>query len=83
MPSLDTTVNSRRDTRIYIANAVNGFNSELERGVIMERRTMKRNDKYEIEERIGDGDWQPVCECRTIDEAKEILRSLRLLEEEK
>jgi hypothetical protein len=43
---------------------------------------MKRDDKYEIEERIGDGDWQPVCECLTIDEAKEILRNLRLLEEE-
>ena len=47
-----------------------------------ERRTMKRDGKYEIEERVGDGDWQPVCECRTIDEAKEILRNLRLLEEE-
>lgn len=48
-----------------------------------ERRTMKRDDdRYEIEERIGDGDWQPVCTCRTIDEAKEILKNLKTLEEE-
>lgn len=47
-----------------------------------ERRTMKRGGKYEIEERIGDGDWQTVCECATINEAKELLKNLKLLDEE-
>lgn len=47
-----------------------------------ERRTMKRDDRYEIEEKIGDGQWAPICECRTIDEAKNILKNLKTLGEE-
>jgi hypothetical protein len=47
-----------------------------------ERRTMKRGEKYAIEERYGDGDWSTVCECTTINEAKEILKNLKLLDGE-
>lgn len=48
----------------------------------MERRTMKRGEKYDIEERIKGGDWQPICECYSIEEAKEILKNLRTLDGE-
>ena len=45
-----------------------------------EHRVMKRGEVYEIEERIGDGDWQAVCEYATINEAKNLLKSLRALD---
>ena len=45
-----------------------------------ELRTMKRDGHFAIEERIGDGSWNAICECVTINEAKEILKSLRALE---
>lgn len=51
-------------------------------GEPMERRTMKRGEKYDIEERIKGGDWQPICECYSIEEAKEILKNLRTLDGE-
>ena len=41
---------------------------------------MQRDGHYAIEERIGDGVWDTICECATINEAKEILRNLRALE---
>lgn len=44
-------------------------------------RTMKRGDAYEIEERIGDGDWMPIAERDSIEEAKNTLKALRALEE--
>ena len=47
-----------------------------------ERRTMKKGNVYEIEEKIGDGDFQPVCKCKTISEAKEMLKALRILDDE-
>lgn len=50
-----------------------------------ERRTMKRGGKYDIEEKNAGGDWEIVCECCSIEEAKGILKNLRTLdgEEEK
>lgn len=47
-----------------------------------ERRTMKRGEKYVIEERYGDGEWASVCECATINEAKNILKNLDTLDGE-
>lgn len=47
-----------------------------------ERRTMKHGEMYAIEERYGDGDWATVCECATINEAKNLLKSLRTLDGE-
>ena len=47
-----------------------------------ERRVMKRGEVYEIEEKIADGDWQVVCECLSISEAKELLKTLKTLEGE-
>ena len=47
-----------------------------------ERRTMKRGEIYEIEERSKDRDWQVVSRCASIEEAKEILKMLKTLEEE-
>ena len=47
-----------------------------------ERRTMKRGEHYEIEERIGSGSWTPICQCETVEEAKEILKNLRTLDGE-
>ena len=47
-----------------------------------ERRVMKRGEMYEIEEKIADGDWQVVCECLTINEAKELIKNLKALDGE-
>lgn len=47
-----------------------------------ERRVMKRGELYDIEEKIGGGDWSPVCECNSINEAKELLKNLKTLEGE-
>ena len=47
-----------------------------------QRRTMKRGEFYEIEEKDKNRDWQVVCRCSSIDEAKEILKSLRILDAE-
>lgn len=47
-----------------------------------ERRTMKRGDVYSIEEKNECGDWVSVGECNTIDEAKELLATLKVLNEE-
>ena len=47
-----------------------------------ERRTMKRGELYEIEEKIGDGLWAPICHCDSIEEAKDILKNLKTLEGE-
>lgn len=47
-----------------------------------ERRVMKRGEIYEIEEKYGDGDWATVCECATINEAKNLLKNLRTLDGE-
>ena len=46
-----------------------------------ERRVMKRGELYEIEEKIGDGDWATVCECATINEAKDLLKNLKALDD--
>lgn len=46
------------------------------------RRVMRRKNVFEIEERIGDGNWTPICECSSIEEAKELLRDLKILEGE-
>ena len=43
---------------------------------------MKRGGKYEIEEKVNGGDWETVCECCSIEEAKEILKNLRTLDGE-
>lgn len=46
-------------------------------------RTMRYGDIYAIQERIGEtGDWSTVCECSTINEAKDILKTLHTLEGE-
>lgn len=47
-----------------------------------QRRTMKRGDVYEIEEKIGSGDWEPVCESPDLDEIKRILKTMDALEGE-
>lgn len=47
-----------------------------------ERRVMKRGGLYDIEERLGSGNWAPVCECSSINEAKELLKNLKTLEGE-
>ena len=47
-----------------------------------ELRTMRRGELYEIEEKIGDGYWMPICQCTTVEEAKHILKNLRTLEGE-
>lgn len=47
-----------------------------------ERRVMKRGEVFDIEERIADGDWTTVCECATINDAKSLLKNLRILDEE-
>lgn len=47
-----------------------------------ERRTMKRGETYEIEEKIADGVWATVCKCATINEAKDLLKNLKALDEE-
>ena len=49
---------------------------------MIQRRTMKRGDVYEIEEKDRSGDWQVVCTCDSIQEAKDFLKNLRLLDEE-
>lgn len=46
-----------------------------------ERRVMKRGELYDIEEKLGDGDWATVCECATINEAKDLLKNLKALDE--
>ena len=46
-------------------------------------RTMKENEVYIIEEKIGDGTWTSVCRCYSINEAKELLRNLKNLESDK
>lgn len=48
-----------------------------------EYRTMKRGELYEIEEKIGDGQWAEVCQCSTTNEAKEVLKNLKTLDGEK
>lgn len=47
-----------------------------------ERRTMKRGEKYEIEEKVGYKGWEVVCQCHSIEEAKEILKNLKALDGE-
>ncbi|MBQ3474461.1 hypothetical protein IJH24_03520 [Candidatus Saccharibacteria bacterium] len=47
-----------------------------------ERRVMKRGEIYEIEEKISDGDWAVVCQCATINEAKQLLKNLKVLDGE-
>lgn len=47
-----------------------------------ERRVMRRGETYEIEEKIGDGDWAVVCQVSTINEAKDLLKTLKALEGE-
>lgn len=47
-----------------------------------ERRTMKRGEKYEIEEKVGYKEWEVVCQCHSIEEAKEILKNLKTLDGE-
>ena len=49
---------------------------------MMQRRTMKVSGGYEIQERYGEGNWAPICQCDTLDEAKETLKNIRLLENE-
>ena len=45
-------------------------------------RTMKRGESYFIEERFGNGPWESVCECHSIQDAKEMLKTLKLLDKE-
>ena len=47
-----------------------------------QRRTMKRGEVYEIEEKDRNREWQVVCQCASIAEAKELLKTLRLLDKE-
>lgn len=47
-----------------------------------ERRTMKRGESYEIEEKIGNDLWVTVSKCATINEAKEVLKNLEKLDKE-
>jgi hypothetical protein len=47
-----------------------------------ERRTMKRGKMYEIEEKDNNREWQVVCRCETIEEAKALLRNLKVLDAE-
>lgn len=47
-----------------------------------ERRTMKRGKMYEIEEKDNNREWQVVCRCETIEEAKVLLRNLKVLDAE-
>lgn len=47
-----------------------------------QRRTMKRGDAYEIEEKDKNHEWQVVCRCESIAEAKELLKTLRTLDKE-
>ena len=48
-----------------------------------QRRTMRRGNVYEIEEKDSNREWQVVCQCYSISEAKELLKNLRLLDGEK
>lgn len=41
-----------------------------------ERRTMKRGDKYQIEEKV-DGQWEIKYELQTIEGTKKILKMLK------
>ena len=41
-----------------------------------ERRTMRRGDKYHIEEKVN-GDWEIKHEITTIEGAKKILKMLK------
>ena len=45
-------------------------------------RTMKRGEVYDIEERYGNSKWSPICECHSINEAKDMLKTLKMLDEE-
>lgn len=47
-----------------------------------QRRTMKHGEVYVIEEKLGDGDWVPVCQCYSTTEAKELLKNLKILDGE-
>lgn len=47
-----------------------------------EYRTMKRGDVYEIEEKLGDGDWVSVMELESIDAVKNMLKTLKTLDQE-
>lgn len=51
-------------------------------GPIKALRTMKRGEIYDIEERIGGGKWTPICECHSINEAKDMLKTLKILDKE-
>ena len=50
--------------------------------MVKQRRTMKRGEVYEIEEKDRNREWQVVCQCASIAEAKELLKTLRLLDKE-
>ena len=52
------------------------------RSVVRALRTMKRGEHYDIEEKIGSGDWEPICECHSINEAKDMLKTLKTLDED-
>ena len=47
-----------------------------------EQRIMKRGKGYEIEERTGKGSWSSICECKSLEDAKELLETLGTLEGE-
>lgn len=51
-------------------------------GGIRALRTMRRGEVYDIEEKIGSGKWTPICECNSIHEAKEMLKTLKILDKE-
>lgn len=46
-------------------------------------RVMRRGDIYEIEEMLGDGDWMPIAQCDSIEEAKDTLKTIKTLDSEK
>ena len=43
---------------------------------------MRRGEIYEIEEKDRNREWQVVCRCGSISEAKELLKTLRVLDKE-
>lgn len=47
-----------------------------------QRRTMLCGDKYEIQERIEDGEWAPICECDSIEQVKDTLKKIKAAEGE-
>ena len=63
-------------------NTNNSFGLDELKDDVQEAGKITGKARREIEEKIGGGDWSPICSHSSINEIKEMLKAIKTLDEE-